>query len=355
MRLSLGHHLVEIEKDGYVNQIINRNFKRGFTSRINISLKEAPRPVAIDETGQFMTLQAGTNDLYYLGNNGGAIYKTNVGLNDTGEVKLEGRAITNSNLGGIDDIVWSPKKDLALFKKSDGIYLFDFKKYDFINQTENPWGSDIGDIAWSPDNSKIAYSYAPPAGEKSLIFANLDNSKPERVLNLKELNIENPLLRWSPDSEWLLIIAQNNSKIKTLYLFNAYSRQIEELIKAAGDVDGTFSPDGGTILYSSEDDDGAPILSTITLDKTVNIDLNLSATIKNIYWEKDNINSIVAGAFSERKQTNSIFNFDLKINQPDKYSIDLPEGEEIRSVATAGGGNIVIYETDEGAYAIKID
>jgi Tol biopolymer transport system component len=163
---------------------------------LKINLKEKPEPLTISRNAKFLNKGNDFNDFYYLAE--GTLFKARGKASDSQRVQItEQRAITNPRIADVTDMIWSPTKDLALLKKPDQVNLFDFKKYDFVNQTEELWGKNIGSIAWSPDNSKVAYYYAPSSGEKSLVFSNLTNKEMNRVLNLNEQKIDNPLLRWS--------------------------------------------------------------------------------------------------------------------------------------------------------------
>ncbi len=350
-RLSLGSHFVKIELDGYVSSIKSLTLKRGVTNNQNIVLKENPPIVDIAKNGKFIAKGNNPDEFFYLGNNGGAIYKAKVQLSDNGTILTSSDPVTNSNLFGIEEIIWSPKKDLALFRKSDGVYLFDFKKYDFVSQTETLWGENVGNIAWSPDNSKIAY-YSTE--DKTLIFSSLDNSNKQRIINLEGEGINDPKLFWSPDSEWLALIPNNKSKNSNkIYLLNAYSRALQELTPAGNNFDAVFSPDSNKVYYSLKTkliDDAT--VSVINKDGTNDFELGLTAEAKNIFFlGGDDI--LAAGADGENLEE-SIFKFDLKNNKQKDFSIKLPENDQVSTLLTANDNNIVIYETENGVYAMKI-
>lgn len=354
-RLSLGSHLVKVEMDGYVSTIKSVDLKRGMTKSQNITLKENPFVTTIAENGNFLAKGNNPDEFFYLGNNGSAIYRTKIGLDDKGEITQTTLPATNSNLGGIDEIIWSPNKDLALFRKSDGVYMFDFKKYDFVNQTETLWGENISSVAWSPDNSKIAYY---KADEKTLIFSNLDNSQPIRIANLGDMGITDPILRWSPDSEWLALIPRNDNKTNNkIYLLNAYSKTIKQLTSSGNKVDAVFSPDN-KIFYSENSRDTAgqlvTTISTINTDGEGDMALTLNTETKDILF-LDNGDNILAAGEDGQSQLESIFKFDVKNNRQNDFSIHFEENEPINSLFTAINNGVAVFETESGIFGVKIN
>ena len=356
---AIGDHEVKIEAEGYVGYNQTLNFKRGFNKKIEVSLSEVPAPVKISNDAKFLAKGSDFSDGYYLSNK--TLFKAKIGTDDNGVVSvLENRAITDSKVTDIEEIIWSPTKELALFRKSDSVTLFDFMKYDFVNQTETPWASsDVGSIAWAPDKSKIAYSYSPATGERSLIFANTTNTNVERVANFVELGIDNPLLRWSPDSQWLLIIPRNAfSGDNKIYLFNAYSRKIKELTDIGDQIDANFSPDGNKILYSTYSAERGNPTSTklFLMDITGNNkrDLSLRANLDQTVWTKDSINIVVATTDGDSGNA-SIFRFDTEKKEKSGFSVNNLGAIDIKALAFSDDGKLLLYEENNQIFALKVN
>ncbi|MFA5926716.1 MAG: PEGA domain-containing protein [Patescibacteria group bacterium] len=359
--LTPGNYSLRIEADGYIAHIETVTLKRAQQKKINVPLKEIPEPFAIAKDGKFLSSGNDFNTVIYLGNEGKTLYQAKLALGNDGNIELKNHApITDAKLSGIEEVVLSPKKDLALFRKKDGIYLFDFKRYDFINQTETPWGKNIGSVAWAPDNSKIAYYYEPGDGEQSLIFAPLDNSNITRVANFAELNIKNPILRWSPDSEWLLVIPRNTTDYDSnkVYVFNAYNRTIKELTEIGSQIDSIFSPDASKILYATYSKDlrnpVRSLLSVMNKDGTEKRLLELRAEPKKIFWRTDGKNIVVA-SFDEEKQRESFFNFNLETKAKDGFAINALNQGYVNALMLSEDEKIIIYEAQGGIYALKIE
>ncbi|MEK9155829.1 MAG: PEGA domain-containing protein [Patescibacteria group bacterium] len=357
--LAPGAYSLRIEADGYVGYIEEVALKRTQRKTVSASLTEAPKVQTLAESAKFLSAGPDFNTIHYLGDDGRTLYRAKTTL-ENGEVKLkEHLPITEPRFSGLEEIVWSPGKELALLRKSEGIYLFDFKKYDFINQTETLWAKSAGSLAWSPDNSKIAYYYADDK-EKSLIFTNIANTEPVRVANLAEMNIVNPILRWSPDSEWLLVIPRNTFSydLSKVYAFNAYSRSFIELTETGSQLDASFSPDGNRIIYGTYSElSSNPVTSLISImdkDGANKRSLNLRADISRMAWKKDS-KTLVAATYNPSSHKESLFGFDTEKKQKIDFSVNALDSGYIRTLAISDDEKIIIFESGNGIYGIAIE
>lgn len=359
VNVTMGEHLVKAEADGYIGFSQDLKFPRGMSNTVTVNLSAVPKPLEITNNGQFLVKGNDFNNGFYLSDK--TIYKTKVGLTESGNVSiLENRPVTDARLQDVREIIWSPSKDLALLRKSNSVTLFDFMKYDFVHQTETAWGgSDIGSIAWAPDNSKIAYSYAPNTGEKSLVFTNILNTDIERVVNFVALDVDNPILRWSPDSEWLLIIPRNKDVAQNnIYLFNTYSRVIKKITDTGSVLDANFSPDSNKILYSTfsslPDSPIQSLLSIMNKDGSGQKSLGLRAELDKTAWSKDSRNIVVATLDPETKRE-SIFKFDTISAEEAGFSIKNLGESFVDALALSDDEKIVLYEVSGVLYAIKVE
>jgi len=366
-----GTYLLRVEKDGYIANISEINLKKARTQKVEISLEKAPKPYTISEISesgqevaqnvQFISEADDFNSILYFADNASTLYNAKFKINDKGETEtVYNRNISNPPLSGIKDIIWSPKKDAAIFKKDDGAYFFDFKKYNFVSQEEIKYGEHIGDIAWSPDDSKIAYYYAPGSGEKSLIFANKTNSEMTRVADFVELGINNPYLCWSPDSEWLIVIPRNSDiNQNKIYLFNAYTRSFKQITDTGNNLEAKFSPNGERIIYSSvSDDPNHPIKSIVSVmnkNGENKKSLDLRAHIGKISWFHNSKDKIVVATFDTEKKQESIFGFNIDKKEKDSFTLTLPKNEYISEISLSNENNFLFYISNQQFYIVRLN
>ena len=247
----LGDHTLKVEADDYVGYKEEIELKRGSNYSKKITLQKAPSPIEIGANVQYIAIK--DNEVYYQDGGDKLFYKIKIAFDAGGQPQVEAKqAITSEPIAVVDAMIWSPTKELVALKRGAVVSMLDFKKYDFVGQNETVFGADIGDIVWSPDNSRLAYYYAPSLGERSIIFADKTNSVMTRAANLKELGIENPFLVFSPNSKWLAIIPRNkNYDQNKIYLMNVYSKEIKTLIDNGNQKELTFSLDSQKIIYST--------------------------------------------------------------------------------------------------------
>jgi dipeptidyl aminopeptidase/acylaminoacyl peptidase len=103
---------------------------------------------------------------------------------------------------------------------------------------------------WSPDGTKIAYSWAGPNGATDIWVANADGTSPVDITATADTGFDgNP--RWSPDGT--KIIYRNNGVV---YSVNADGTNSPEQFTFAGVHPPlpTFSPDGKAIAYSGSNE-----------------------------------------------------------------------------------------------------
>lgn len=155
--------------------------------------------------------------------------------------------LTPPSFGEVDDIIWQPQRNLAVVKKAGGeTGLYDFARYDLLNQEYFPWSNDIQSVSWRADGERVIYVLKNKK-ETTLIKANKDNGAPERFLDLSANNFNNPQLVWSPLEERVLLIENGVSK------FNVITKELTKIIDDPSVTGLLFSPDGEKIFLQSGD------------------------------------------------------------------------------------------------------
>lgn len=360
-----GSTRLKVSAEGYIGYDAHLELKRGKTSSYNISLRKTPTPVNIgnadeaDNTVQFISPADENNSMFYLGNAGKTMYKATFSIDNNYNIStLLNKPITNPILSGITDVIWSPKKDVAIFKKAGGVYtIFDFKKYNFLTQVEEPFGENIGDLAWSPDNSRIAYYYAPPSGEKSLIFANKSNTEQIRVANLAEEGINNPHLSWSPDSRYLIVVPRNEDKsTNKIYLFDITTRSFKVVNDAGNNVEAIYNKKGTKIIYSTYSPDPSTAvkqtLSIMDADGNNKRALDLRAFIPKILFKNLTDSSLIAATLDPETGRESIFMFNMESKYYSGFKLNLPEKTYVKEMTLSLDDRILFYIANDKFYAL---
>ncbi|PIU24048.1 hypothetical protein COT12_03120 [Candidatus Berkelbacteria bacterium CG08_land_8_20_14_0_20_39_8] len=289
---TLGKHTLRVDSDNYVGYKEEINLTRGRNFSKKITLTKAPEPIKITSKANHIAIQ--DNNVFYQNPENQLFYMKTINFNTSGDNLIFEKQISSTPINPSSTVIWSPDKDLLLVKSGSSVDLVDFKKYDFVHQSITHFGDYIGDIVWAPDNSRIAYYYAPPSGERSLIFSDANNQNIFRAANLADLGIENPYIAFSPDSQYLTIIPRNTDFSKNkIYLMNVYTKEIKLLIDSSDQKEAVFSADSQKIIYSTYSSDSSNLLhqtlSVANIDGSNIHSLGISAKASDIrYWQNAN-------------------------------------------------------------------
>jgi flagellar basal body-associated protein FliL len=284
LKLKPGNYTIKAQKNGYVPYQKQISIQKLKSTDLKVSLNQIPKPDKLIQDN-VVNLYILSDLINVLGNDGKTLYQltepTITANQESGITNQESintslnyvkKALTPNTLANVQNIIWNPKESLAIFKikqnkkllvstpfanstVADGTimtWLYDFKRYDLVNQTATFWGADISDIVWSPDGQTIYYYYAPAGGEITLISATKDNQNLKRILNLKQLGIENPQISISPDGKYLTLVPRS-SKYETnyVYLFEIATSKLTKLVPVGQNLEARFTPDSKSIIYSS--------------------------------------------------------------------------------------------------------
>lgn len=275
VKLKPGQYDLKVTLTNYVDFEESITLKPSRKTSLSVKLNRLPEVVKIvDYPAKYVTSSADEKSLLYLSNEGRVIYKIDDILTDTKQTPY---AVTPIAFSSVENIFWHPAKDKMIVKMSGKTYLYDFKKYDVINQDKVEWPSGIGNLAWSPDGEKIAYFYRPSDQEKTLIRANKDNSGMERIYNLKDVNISNPQIYWSADGKKIILVDDS------LYILDVYTKTLEQLKQFSTITDAQFTPDSQNIIFEREGG-----LYFTGLDGKDLIDLGIATNLNKTAWFDQN-------------------------------------------------------------------
>lgn len=242
--LSPGTYPVHAEAPGFVAFSGSVTLKRHGQEQVDIVLKAAPVPVRLSEQRvQFLTLDPEQASLLYLDPGAQTVYRLR--FDDPAKPVID--AITPDRLEGIGTFLWSPDRQLALYRQGGDLKLYDFNRYDLVNQTVTGWPSEVKSIDWRPDGAKVAYLFADPTtGERTLIRATRDNDEAERIFNFGPTAITDPTITWSPDGKTIAVVEKN------LFLFDVFSKTLKQLSVPGPITAVRWSPQSERLLFETE-------------------------------------------------------------------------------------------------------
>ncbi len=244
---SPGSHTLSAKAPGFVPYTKTIATKRGQDLHVNILLKPIPAPTTLSSNAVVAPSFIKGSDAYFLGNQGKTLYHAST---NPGQATLQVEPMTPDTLSGVLEVVWRPDAEVAFLKRADAIYLYDFMRHDLLHQTNTLWGTNIDEVAWSPDGSRVVYTYYGPNNEQSLKFADSQNKNTTIVASLTQSKIDHPSLQWSPDGSRILLIPRSSQKrTDYMYTLDVLTHKITQLTDAGQVEGGIWSPDSHTIAY----------------------------------------------------------------------------------------------------------
>jgi hypothetical protein len=244
---SIGTHYLKITRPGYIP--IDKQIKLGYFQRYRQDAQLRPIPQARQIVSQraFSLSQDQKNSIYYLDGSNQVIYR----IEQIEEGQVIKTALTPVLDFDLEKVIFSPDFSLAVFKLKNGqTGLYDFKRYDLLNQEYYRWGDNIGDVVWRQDGKKVLYWQELASGRKMLTLANKNNSNQQNLIFLDEYGIdEAPLLDWTNDQKTVLLVAGGS-----LYLFDVESRADPNLVVKDGVTEAKFTPNNQEILFTHNED-----------------------------------------------------------------------------------------------------
>jgi len=288
-------------------------------------------------------------------------------------------AISPDTFVGIKDVIWHKSKELAIIKvdnSASGIgssvfgkakitpnitstWLYDFKRYDLLNQTAILWSEYIGDIAFSPDGEKVAYYYAAPTGEKSLVIADKNNQNQERVLDLRDKAIDNPKIAWSGDGAYISLVPQSSDYTKNyLYLYNVSSKKLEQITQTGDKKGATFSPDGKNIVVSkfAKSIDSTFLVTLLYMPvggPSEGTDLEIETGLDQFTWSTDS-SSIIYASADTSGEGDKIQKINATNKEKTEYSYTADESLQPDNLVLSDDGSILYFLSNGRPFSLKL-
>lgn len=359
-RTKPGSHQLIVKLNGYVDFNEDINLRPLSIFRKTIELKPIPeaKPL-VDDSVFALSATDSESQFYFLSQSDKTIFQmitkpTDNKGRDKNSVVAENRivskrAITPGTLPAIDRVIFSPDFSLAIFKLKNGeTGLYDFKRYNLVNQEYHPWNSNIGDIIWRPDGQKLIYYLEGTDGSKTLVQTPVDHQAEENVFDLRDVGIEKPQLAWSPSGELIALVSGGN--LYTInYPVNA-DRPLTKLVEG-GVQNVRFSPDSDRLIYAQNNS-----LKTVSIKKVdafdpsevdnvgyfragEPVDLGITATSANTAFSPDHQSIVVADTNSK------IYLVDLKANKTKEIFYKTDSLVQIKNIGLSADGKVLYFLT----------
>lgn len=349
-----GEHTVKVRSNGYVTYEKKLDFQRAKTTTLSVLLKPIPSPIALSSDVTNDPSFVKKSDVYFLGNHGKTLYRTRI---NEGQATVRVEPITPDTLSDVKKVIWRPDTEVVFLKQSDGIYLYDFMRYDLLNQTKRLWGTNIDEAIWDPKGILVAYTYYGPNNEQSLVFADVQNKNISRVANLVKENIDHPLISWSPNGEQILLVSRSaQKKTNYLYIFDIFTKKVTQ-VTDTGEVEGAqWSPDGTKIAYTApgRDSEGkeATTVWMANADDSGIRPLNVPVTsISKVAWSNDSKSLIVAAIDGENDRLVNV----SVAGEIVPYQYNAPEGEfRPDHLASIEGNDRIMFLLDGTLYSLSL-
>jgi Tol biopolymer transport system component len=186
---------------------------------------------------------------------------TKIGFNDSG---LSSQSIQSNNLyvvdpygrnfrkltsiSGLNNPIWSPDGKKIMFAGGNTLYAIDdngLEQRQLIDMPRNE-GTDplkfslesIDDLSFSPDGSKIIFSYGGIVSDRQIYEANSDGSNLQKLTN----GSSNSAPYWSPNGAKIVFVSKRDGNSE-IYVMNTNGSEVQRLTNnSAEDSSPVWSP-----------------------------------------------------------------------------------------------------------------
>ncbi len=281
-----------------------------------------------DEAVLAPTLSANGKSIKYYSKSSGKAYE----LDLLSDVK---KTISDKELIGLSNILWSPDKTKALSEFSTATSHPSFFSYDYSQKKGFKLNDNILAVVWQNDN-KILYQYADAKKQTSeLDIADADGSNWKKITDLTVKNIRlAPIPKTGLVSFWNSPDAFTETTLQSMPVFGG---EAKTLVTGSFGADYLWSPDGNALLESNVDAKGGSKLQLGTTNSAGGEykSLGVPSFVSKCVWSMDNKSIFYAlpGSIPDGVVLPNDYN-DNKFTTSDTFwKVNIITGEKTRLVA----------------------
>ncbi len=332
LHLNQGTYTVTVGAPGYRHEQFEFSSKVGSHTVKRIELAILPQPTKILD-GPISDLTATPDRNLFFFKRGDALYR----YDRSGPAGTPAMPITPT-IPSIQAVDWAPDFALALLRKPAGeIGIYDFNKYDFLNQKYTPLGTSYLKAVWAVDGSGIYGQYKEDNGETSLVKINRAGQDLIRLGALTGFPMSSLELTTGPENK-LLISGTDTKQPTDLYLFDTNQRIITPVTDTTRAHAPVLSPDKNHLAYLDSGE-----LVSANIDGTSKRNLNIRAAAGN-YQFATNKTLVV---FTENKITT----VDTTTGQNQSFEVYAPSAT-ISSLVAAPDEKTIFYNYKGSVYQL---
>lgn len=247
IKLAPGTYTIRVEAPGYL--ATEQTISLGVSQVVDlpIELRQIPEIVALVGSVREPVLSTDESAILYLGQEGRQFFQVKSELGSQGTARTS--PITDERFRDLSEVIWSPDRELTFLKKTSGeTTLFDFQRYNFLEQEEKLVSRQFLDIAWHPTERRAAAFQTTPEGEKTLVEFDVASGTTTRLADLRTEPLTKPDLAWSPDGRQIMFVENG------VFLYTIQTRQLAKVAGTDGARGATWSPTSQQILVDLTND-----------------------------------------------------------------------------------------------------